>query len=146
MNFNTMLYPKKVKHRKWFTMRMNRAKEAAHADTRGIALAFGSYGVKAMKYGRVTSNQIEAARKVIMHHAGKTGKVWIRVFPDKPVTALPPEVTLGGGKGDVDHYVFPVKPGRILYELDGVKEAVAKRALEMAGHKMPCKTKFVVRN
>jgi len=81
-----MLFPKKVKHRKWFTMRQHPVKESLHADTRGIKISFGSYGLKAMEYGRVTSNQIEAARKVTMHHAGKTGKVWIRIFPDHPFT------------------------------------------------------------
>ena len=140
-----MLYPKKVKHRKWFTMRMNSIKEAAHADTRGIALAFGSFGIKAMKYGRVTSNQIEAARKAIMHHAGKTGKVWIRIYPDHPFTVKPAEVKMGKGKGDPQGFIAEVKPGRIMFEIDGVEPAVAAEALRKAGTKLPMTTKIISR-
>ena len=140
-----MLYPKKVKHRKWFTMRMNRAKEAAHAETRGIALSFGSYGIKAMKYGRVTSNQIEAARKAIMHHAGKTGKVWIRIYPDHPFTQKPAEVKMGKGKGDPQGFIAEVKPGRIMFEIDGVEPKIAAEALRKAGTKLPMTTKIVSR-
>lgn len=140
-----MMFPKKVKHRKWFTMRMNPKKEAAHADTRGINLSFGSYGLKAMAYSRVTSNQIEAARKVAMHHVGKTGKVWIRIFPDHPFTQKPAEVKMGKGKGDPVGFIAEVKPGRIVFEIDGVEQAVAAEALRKAGTKLPVKTKIVSR-
>lgn len=140
-----MLFPKKVKHRKWFTMRMNSVKEAAHVDTRGIELSFGSYGLKAMKYARITSNQIEAARKVAMHHVGKTGKIWIRVFPDHPFTQKPAEVKMGKGKGDPVGFVAEVKPGRIVFEIDGVEPKVAAEALRKAGTKLPVKTKIINR-
>jgi len=126
-------------------MRMNSVKEAAHADTRGIALSFGSFGIKAMKYGRVTSNQIEAARKAIMHHAGKTGKVWIRIFPDHPYTQKPAEVKMGKGKGDPQGFVAEVKPGRIMFEIDGVESKIAAEALRKAGTKLPMITKIVSR-
>lgn len=140
-----MLFPKKVKHRKWFTMRQHPVKEALHADTRGIKLAFGSFGLKAMEYARVTSNQIEAARKVTVHHAGKTGKVWIRVFPDHPFTQKPAEVKMGKGKGDPVGFIAEVKPGRILFEIDGVDAEVAAEALRKAGTKLPVKTRIVGR-
>ena len=140
-----MLFPKKVKHRKWFTMRQHPVKEAAHADTRGIKLAFGSFGLKAMEYARVTSNQIEAARKVTMHHAGKTGKVWIRVFPDKPVTKKPAETRMGKGKGAPDHWVAVVRPGKLLFEMEGVSVSDAQEAMRLASHKLPLTTKFVKR-
>ena len=126
-------------------MRMNRVKESAHPDTRGIALAFGSFGIKAMKYGRVTSNQIEAARKAIMHHAGKTGKVWIRIFPDHPYTQKPAEVKMGKGKGDPQGFVAEVKPGRIMFEIDGVESKIAAEALRKAGTKLPVKSKIISR-
>lgn len=140
-----MLFPKKVKHRKWFTMRQHPVKEAAHADTRGIKLAFGSFGLKAVEYARVTSNQIEAARKVTMHHAGKTGKVWIRVFPDHPFTQKPAEVKMGKGKGEPVGFITEVKPGRILFEIDGVEGKVAEEALRKAGTKLPLKTRIITR-
>ncbi|MEA2714990.1 MAG: large subunit ribosomal protein [Candidatus Parcubacteria bacterium] len=140
-----MLFPKKVKHRKWFTKRMHPEKEAAHAETRGIDLAFGSYGLKAMKYGRVTSNQLEAARKVMARYATKSGKVWIRVFPDHPFTQKPAEVKMGKGKGDPIGFIAEVKPGRIVFEIDGVEPEVAAEALRKAGTKLPVKTKVVSR-
>jgi len=140
-----MLVPKKVKYRKWFTMRQHPVKEALHADTRGIKVSFGSFGLKAMEYGRVTSNQIEAARKVTMHHAGKTGKVWIRVFPDHPYTQKPAEVKMGKGKGDIVGYIAEVKPGRVVFEIDGVEATIAMEALRKAGTKLPLKTKVVAR-
>lgn len=140
-----MLFPKKVKHRKWFTKRKHPVKEAAHADTRGVTIAFGSYGLKAMTYGRVTSNQIEAARKVAMHHAGKTGKVWIRIFPDHPFTQKPAEVKMGKGKGDPQGFIAQVKPGRIMFEIDGVESAVAAECMRKAGTKLPVRTKVVSR-
>ena len=140
-----MLFPKKVKHRKWFTMRTHPEKEAAHCDTRGIDLAFGSFGLKATKYARITSNQIEAARKVMARYATKSGKVWIRVFPDHPFTQKPAEVKMGKGKGDPVGFVAEVKPGRIMFEIDGVESAVANEALRKAGTKLPVKTKIVSR-
>lgn len=140
-----MLFPKKVKHRKWFTMRKHPLKEAAHADTRGTKLSFGSFGLKATEYGRVTSNQIEAARKVMVHNAGKTGKAWIRVFPDHPFTQKPAEVKMGKGKGDIQGFIAQVKPGRVIFELDGIDQPVALEALRKAGTKLPIKTKIVSR-
>lgn len=140
-----MLFPKKVKHRKWFTMRMHPVKEANHADTRGIKISFGSHGLKAMDYARVTSNQIEAARKVISRYASKTGKVWIRIFPDHPFTQKPAEVKMGKGKGDPVGFIAEVKPGRIMFEVDGVEPKLAHEALRKAGTKLPVKTKVVSR-
>lgn len=138
-----MLIPKKVKYRKWHTMRKN--PEKAGVATRGITVAFGSYGLKAVEGKRIISNQIEAARKVISRTVGKTGKVWIRIFPDMPFTKKPAEVKLGKGKGDLAGYCAPVKPGRILFEVDGVSEAVAREALRKAGTKLPLKTKVIAR-
>ncbi|MDE2041440.1 MAG: 50S ribosomal protein L16 [Patescibacteria group bacterium] len=140
-----MLFPKKVKHRKWFTMRQHPVKESLHAETRGIDLAFGSYGLKATKYARVTSNQIEAARKVMARYATKSGKVWIRIFPDHPFTQKPAEVKMGKGKGDPQGFVAEVKPGRIMFEIDGVESNVAHEALRKAGTKLPVKTRIVNR-
>lgn len=140
-----MLYPKKVKHRKHFTKRKNRVKEANKMETRGIELSFGSYGLKAMKYARVTSNQIEAARKVMARYATKSGKVWIRIFPDMPFTQKPAEVKMGKGKGDPQGFVAEVRPGRIMFEIDGVEPTVAAEALRKAGTKLPLKTKIVSR-
>ena len=114
-------------------------------DTRGVTVAFGSYGLKAMSPARVQSKQIEAARRVISRTLGKTGKIWIRIFPDKPVTQKPAEVGMGSGKGDVDHYMFEVHPGRILFEVEGVSEAVAREAFRKATAKLPLKAKCVRR-
>jgi len=138
-----MLIPKKVKYRKWHTMRKNANKTGV--ATRGITVAFGSYGLKAVEGKRIISNQIEAARKVISRTVGKTGKVWIRIFPDMPFTKKPAEVKLGKGKGDLAGYCAPVKPGRVLFEVDGVTEAVAREALRKAGTKLPLKTKIIAR-
>ncbi len=140
-----MLFPKKVKHRKWFTMRTHPVKEANHVETRGIDLAFGSFGLKAMKYARITSNQIEAARKVMSRYASKSGKVWIRIFPDHPFTQKPAEVKMGKGKGDPVGFIAEVKPGRILFEIDGVEPTVAQEALRKAGTKLPVKSRVVGR-
>ena len=140
-----MLYPKKVKHRKWFTKRKNAAKEAVKTETRGLEVSFGSFGLKAMQYGRITSNQIEAARKVMSRYATKSGKVWIRVFPDHPYTQKPAEVKMGKGKGDPVGFVAEVKPGRIMFEIDGVEPKIAAEALRKAGTKLPMKTKIVSR-
>ena len=134
-----LLLPKKVKHRKW---RKGRSKGI---ETRGEKLAFGSYGLKALNAKWVTSRQIEAARRVIIRYIRKGGKLWIRIFPFKPVTKKGTEVPMGGGKGSVDHYVFPVKPGRIIFELDGIDQAQARKAFKDAAAKLPLKTKFVSR-
>jgi len=140
-----MLFPKKVKHRKWFTKRKNSVKEAAKNETRGIEVSFGSYGLKAMKYARITSNQIESARKVMARYATKSGKVWVRVFPDRPYTQKPAEVKMGKGKGEPVGFVCEVKPGRVMFEIDGVEAEVAREALRKAGTKLPMKTKVVTR-
>lgn len=132
-----MLQPKKVKHRKWFKGR------SRGVESRGAGLAYGSFGLKAEEAKWLTARQIEAARRAMTHYIQRGGKVWIRVFPDKPVTRKPPEVTLGGGKGAVDHYVFAVRPGRILFEMDGVSREIAEEALRLAAHKLPMKTRFI---
>jgi len=134
-----MLLPKKVKHRKWQKGRSKNRK----IETRGTSLTYGSFGLQAVESAWIDSRQIEAARKAITFFTKKGGKMWIKIFPDKPVTKKPPEVTLGGGKGAVDHYVFPVRPGRIIFEVDGIKEDLAREALRRAGHKLPIKTKVI---
>lgn len=139
-----MLFPKKVKHRKWQTGRKSEER-LMRPDTRGITVAFGSYGMKATTSARITSNQIEAARKVLTRATGKTGKMWIRIFPDRPVTAKPAEVGMGKGKGDPKGFVFEVRPGRVLFELDGVEEAKARDAIRRAGAKLPVKVTCVTR-
>ncbi|MCR4276424.1 MAG: 50S ribosomal protein L16 [Candidatus Parcubacteria bacterium] len=139
-----MLFPKKVKHRKWQTQRMSE-KRLNRPDTRGITVAFGSFGLKALTAARVTSNQIEAARKVLTRATAKTGKLWIRIFPDRPVTMKPAEVGMGSGKGDPKHYVFQVRPGRILFEMDGVDEKIARAHMRQAGMKLPVRTTIVTR-
>ncbi len=134
-----MLIPKKVKHRKWQKGRSRKRK----IETRGIALSFGSFGLQALENAWISSKQIEAARKTISHFTKRGGKIWMRIFPDKPITRRPPETTMGGGKGSVEYYVFPVRMGRIIFEIDGVNEDVAKEALRRAGHKLPVKTRVV---
>ena len=136
-----MLTPKKVKHRKW---QKGRSRKRL-VETRGSHLSFGSYGIQALEPSWLNSRQIEAGRRAITRSIKREGRVWIRVFPDKPITRRPPETTMGGGKGAVEHYVFPVRPGRIIFELDGVSEEKALAALRLAGHKMPFKTKIVSR-
>ena len=139
-----MLFPKKVKHRKWQVMRKS-PRKLARPDTRGVTVSFGSYGLKATTQARVRSNQIEAARRVISRTMGKTGKMWIRIFPDRPVTQKAAEVPMGKGKGDPDHFVFEVRPGRILFEVDGVPEDIAREAFRKATAKLPLQAKFVRR-
>ena len=134
-----MLVPKKVKYRKWQRGR------SRGVETRGITLAFGSFGLKSMESRWVDSRQIEAARRAMTKHVQRGGKIWIRIFPDKPITKRPPETTLGGGKGAPDHYVFPVRPGRILFEIDGVPADMAREALQRAGAKLPLKSKVIAR-
>lgn len=138
-----MLVPKKVKFRKWHTMRRNANK--VRVASRGVELSFGSFGLKATSEHRVKSNQIESARKVLARSMGKSGKLWIRVFPDKPFTKKPPEVKLGKGKGDPVGYEVEVLPGRVMFEVDGIPEAAAREALRKAGTKLPLKTKVVSR-
>ena len=137
-----MLIPKKVKHRKWQKGR----KKGRQIETRGLKLSYGSFGLRALTSGWINSRQLEATRKTISNHVKREGKLWIRIFPDKPITKHPPEVTMGGGKGAVDHYVFPVRPGRILFEMDGVTEESAREALRLAGHKLPVRTEIVIKN
>ncbi|MCA9356602.1 50S ribosomal protein L16 [Candidatus Nomurabacteria bacterium] len=139
-----MLFPKKVKHRKWQVGRMSEEKRS-RPDTRGITVSYGSYGLKATTDSRVKSNQIEAARRVISRTMGKVGKTWIRIFPDRPVTHKAAEVPMGKGKGDPDHFVFEVRPGRIIFEVDGVSEDIAREAFRKACAKLPLQGKFVRR-
>ena len=138
-----MLLPKKVKFRKWQTKRSNPKKISP--DTRGTKIAFGSYALKAETQARVESKQIESARKVISRTLTKAGKLWIRIFPDRPFTAKAAEVGMGKGKGDPQGYCFDVFPGRIIFEVDGVDEATAREALRKAGTKLPVKTRVVAR-
>jgi len=140
-----MLFPKKVKHRKWQTNRISVARRN-RPDTRGITVAYGEFGLKALTASRVRSNQIEAARRVISRTMGKQGKSWIRIFPDRPITKKAAEVPMGKGKGDPDHFVFQVQPGRILFEIDGVTEEVAKEAFRKACAKLPVQGKLVRRD
>lgn len=139
-----MLFPKKVKFRKWQTGRKN-PKKLLRPDTRGTTVDFGSFGLKAETPARVTSNQIEAARKAMVRSLTKEGKTWIRIFPDRPVTAKAAEVGMGKGKGDLKAYCFEVRPGRIIFEVDGSNIALCKEALRKAGTKLPVKTRIVAR-
>ncbi|MBU4351299.1 50S ribosomal protein L16 [Candidatus Parcubacteria bacterium] len=132
-----MLLPKKVKHRKWHKGR------SRGIENRATELNFGAFGLKSMGTAWISSRQIEAARRAILRYFKKGGKMWIRIFPDKPVTSKGQEVPLGGGKGAVDRYVFPIRPGRLIFEIDGITEEAARKALKTAGDKLPIKTKFV---
>lgn len=134
-----MLQPKRVKYR---NAQKGKLKGLAY---RGNHVAFGSYGLKTMEEGWITSRQIEAARIAVTRYMKREGKVWIRIFPDKPMTSKPAEVRMGKGKGAPSHWVAVVKPGRIMFEAEGVPVAVAKEALRLAAQKLPVKTKFVVR-
>ncbi len=134
-----MLQPKKVKHRKLMKGR-NRG-----LARRGNTLSFGDYGLQAVGAGFITARQIEAARIAMTRHVKRGGKVWIRLFPDKPVTKKPAETRMGKGKGNPEAWVAPVKPGRILYEMEGVDVEVARAALRLAAHKLPSRTRFVER-
>ncbi len=136
-----MLQPKKQKFRK-----VNKGRSRSRmVETRGMRVSYGEFGLQALSSAWVTSRQIESVRKTIAHTTKREGRVWIRIFPDKPVTKMPPEVTLGGGKGKVDHFVFPVKPGRVLFEIGGVSEKTAAEAFRLAGHKLPVKTKMITK-
>ncbi|RLC68174.1 MAG: 50S ribosomal protein L16 [Chloroflexi bacterium] len=134
-----MLMPKRAKYRKQMRGRMK------GKATRGVTVAFGEYGLQALEPAWITSRQIEAARRAIVRHVRRRGKYWIRIFPDKPVTAKPAETRMGKGKGAVDHYVAVVKPGRIMFELSGVSEEMAREAMRLAAHKLPIKCQFVKR-
>jgi large subunit ribosomal protein L16 len=139
-----MLSPKKAKFRKWQTGRKHPDRMRL-PETRGITVAFGSHGLKAMTPARITSNQLEAARRALTRAAGKTAKVWTRVFPDRPFTQKAAEVGMGSGKGDVQGYVFEVRPGRVIFEVDGAPEAMAREALRKAGTKLPLKARVIAR-
>ena len=134
-----MLMPKKVKFR-----RVHRGRMKGKA-TRGTTLSHGSYGLVALEPGWITGNQIEAARIAMTRYTKRGGKVWIKIFPDKPITEKPAETRMGSGKGSVEYWVAVVKPGRIMFEMDGVAEDVAKEAMRLASHKLPIKTKFIVK-
>ncbi len=134
-----MLQPKRIKHPK---VHKGRLKAVA---SRGTDLSFGSFGLKAMESSWLKVNQLEAARRTLIRYLEKGGKIWIRVFPDKPRTARSPELGMGGGAGSLSHFVAPVEAGRVIFELDGVSEEIAKEALGQASHKLPIKTKFVKR-
>ncbi|MDR1064924.1 MAG: 50S ribosomal protein L16 [Oscillospiraceae bacterium] len=134
-----MLLPKRVKHRK---VQRGRMKGIA---TRGNKVVYGEYGLVATEPCWITSNQIEAARIAMTRYTKRGGKVWIKIFPDKPVTKKPAETRMGSGKGSPEYWVAVVKPGRVLFEIAGVPEEMAREAIRLAGHKLPCKTKFVLR-
>jgi len=134
-----ILTPRKVKHRKWHKGR------SRGISFRGTEISFGSFGLQSLDSRWISSRQIEAARRAVIRYLKKGGKLWIRIFPDKPVTKKGTEVPMGGGKGSVDHYVFPIKPGRIIFELDGIKEETAREAFKKAADKLPVKTKFIRR-
>jgi len=134
-----MLTPRKVKHRK-------HQKGTVRGTTKGAqTVDFGQYGLKAMENRWVTARQIEAARRAMTRFVQRSGKIWIRVFPDKPITKKGQEVPMGKGKGAVDHFVMPVRRGRVIFEMDGIDESTAQEALRLASHKLPVKTKFVKR-
>ncbi len=132
-----ILMPKRVKHRKWQKGR------SRGLESRGTELSFGSFGLKALETIWLSARQLEASRRMILRYLKKGGKLWIRIFPDKPITKKGTEVSMGAGKGAVDHYAFPIKPGRIIFELEGIKEDMAREALKMAADKLPIKTKFI---
>jgi len=134
-----MLLPKKTKYRKQMKGRNN------GVASRGTEIAFGQFGLKAETAERITSRQIEAARRAMTRYVKRGGKIWIRIFPDTPITKKPAEVRMGSGKGSVDHYAAKVKPGRIMFEMDGVTEEVAREAMRLAAHKLPVQTRFLVR-
>lgn len=134
-----MLLPKKVKHRKMMKGRMRGKAQ------RGNTISFGSFAMKSLETSWVTSRQIEAARRSMTRYVQRGGKIWIRIFPDKPITKKPAEVPMGSGKGSLDHFSAVVKPGRIIFEMDGVEKDVAKEAMRRAGHKLPVKVRFIVK-
>lgn len=134
-----MLMPRKVKHRKWHKGR------SKGVEARGTELSFGSFGLKSLETKWLSARQIEAARRSIIRYLKKGGKLWVRIFPHKPVTRKGTEVPMGGGKGSVEFYAFPIKPGRVIFELEGVKEETAREAFRKAADKLPIRTKFIKR-
>ena len=134
-----ILMPKKVKHRKWQRGKMK------GKSFKGKEISFGSYGLMSLGTHWISARQIEAARRAIIRYLKKGGKLWVRIFPDRPITKKGTEVPMGGGKGSVDHYAFSIKPGRIIFELDGIKEEIAREAFKKAADKLPIKTKFIKR-
>ena len=135
-----MLMPKRVKYRKQMRGRMK------GKESRGVEISFGEYGLLAMEPGWVTARQIEAARRTLVHAMKRRGKVWIRIFPDKPYTQKPPETRMGKGKGNVEYWVAVVKPGRVMFEVGGLDEATAREALSLARRKFAIKTKIIARH
>ena len=133
------MMPKKVKHRKW------RKGVSKGIDQKSNTIIFGSYALKSMGTKWITARQIEAARRAIIRYLRKGGKLWIRIFPDKPITRKGTEVPMGGGKGSVEFYVFPIRPGRIIFELEGISEDKAREAFRKASDKLPVKTRFIKR-
>src|SRR3990167_1363998 len=136
-----MLQPRRVKFRKQF----RRTGSIRNIATRKLEIEFGEYGLKSLEAGFVTARQIEAARRAMAHHTKRGGRIWIRIFPDKPVTKKPPETRMGSGKGAVDHYVAVVKPGMILFEMGGITKEVAAEAMRLAGRKIPLEVRVVSR-
>ncbi|MDO8663396.1 MAG: 50S ribosomal protein L16 [Candidatus Wildermuthbacteria bacterium] len=134
-----MSMPRKVKHRKW------QKNKTPGLETRGTNIVFGSFGLKSLGARWITGRQIEASRRAILRYFKKGGKLWIRIFPNKPVTRKGIEVPMGGGKGDVDHYAFAIRPGRVIFEIEGIDRESAKEALQKAADKLPVKTKFIER-
>ena len=134
-----MLQPNRTKYRK------DQKGRNPGLATRGANVAFGDFGLKALERGRITARQIEAARRAITRHIKRGGRVWIRIFPDKPISTKPAEVRMGNGKGNPEYWVDQIQPGRVLYEMDGVDESVAREAFALAAAKLPVKTTFVVR-
>jgi len=134
-----MLQPKKTKYRKAFKGRIHGSSKG------GFSLNFGSYGLKAMEPERITARQIEACRRAVTRHMKRQGRVWIRIFPDKPISNKPAEVRMGNGKGNPEYYVAEIQPGKVLYEMDGVAEELAREAFRLAAAKLPLATTFVVR-
>ncbi len=134
-----LLVPSRVKYRKAF-----RGKRGGVA-TRGATISFGAFGLKSMQAGWITSRQIEAARRAMTHYTARGGRIWIRIFPDKPITKHPAEARMGSGKGDVEGYVAVVKPGTILFEMGSVSAEIAQEAIRLAAHKLPLKTRFVTK-
>ena len=136
-----MFIPKKVKHRKWHKGRSKKRE----VETRGLTVSYGSYGLQALESSWITSKQIEAGRRTITNFMKRQGRLWIRIFPDKPVTKKPAETRMGSGKGAPDHWVAVVKPGRILFEMSGVGESEALEAMRLASHKLPVSTRVVTK-
>ena len=136
-----MLTPRRTKYRKQF-----KPKVKGQVALAGTRVSFGEFGLRAEGSGNVSSRQIEAARKSITHFTKRGGRIWIRIFPDRPITRKPPETRMGGGKGDIYEYVAPVKMGRVMFEMAGISEQVAKEALRLAAHKLPIKSSFIKRS